>query len=62
MDTTKMLAELEREVYNKNYLKATILKEYLTILNSYTTEELFRNSKYDILSIERIVNYWKGIE
>ena len=62
MDITKILAELEREIYNKNYLKAIVLKEYLTILNSYTAEELYRNSKYDRLSIDRIVNYWEGVE
>ena len=61
MDVTKILAELEREIYNKNYLKAIVLKEYLKILNQYSVDELYRNSKYDRLSIERIVNYWKGI-
>ena len=62
MDLTKILAELEREVYNMNYLRADVLKEYLKILNSYSVDELYRSSKYDRLSIERIVNYWKGIE
>ena len=58
---TQILAELEREVFNKNYLKAIVLKEYLQILNSYTVEELCSNSKYDRLSIEQIVNYWRGL-
>ena len=62
MDITQILAELEREIYNKNYLRAVVLKDYLRILNSYTAEELYRKSKYDLLSIERISNYWKGIE
>ena len=61
MDITKILAELEREIHNKNYLKAVVLKEYLKILNSYSVDELCSNSKYDRLSIDRIVNYWKGI-
>ena len=62
MDLTKILAELEREIHNKNYLKAIVLKEYLKILNSYSVDELYRNSKYDKLSIDRIVNYWEGVE
>ena len=62
MNLTQILSELEREIYNKNYLKAIVLKDYLEILNSYSVDELCRNSKYDRLSIERIKNYWKGIE
>ena len=62
MDFTKLLAELEREVYNKNYLKAIVLKEYLKILNSYSVDELEQNSKYCREDICKIANYWKGIE
>ena len=61
MDVTKILAELEREIYNKNYLKAVVLKEYLEILNQYSVDELEQYSKFNRLSIERICNYWKGI-
>ena len=62
MDFTKVLAELEREVYNKNYLKAIVLKEYLKILNSYSVDELEQFSKYSREDIRKIANYWKGIE
>ena len=62
MDFTKMLAELEREVYNKNYLKAIVLKEYLKILNSYSVDELEQYSKYSRGDILKIANYWKGVD
>ena len=61
MDLTQILAELEREVYNKNYLKATVLKEYLKILNSYSVDELEQYSKYSREDIQKIYNFWKGI-
>ena len=61
MDFTKILAELEREVYNKHFLKAIVLKEYLKILNSYSVDELEQNSKYSRSDILKIHNYWKGI-
>ena len=62
MEFTKMLAELEREIYNKHYLKAEKLKEYLKILNSYSVNELEHYSKYCRGDILKIANYWKGIE
>ena len=62
MDLTKLLAELEREIYNKNYLKAIVLKEYLKTLNSYSVDELEHYSKYSRGDILKIANYWKGIE
>ena len=62
MDFTKLLAELEREVYNKNYLKAIVLKEYLKILNSYSVNELEHYSKYSRADIRKIYDYWRGVE
>ena len=59
---TKLLAELEREVYNKHYLRAEELKEYLKILNRYDVDELEQNSKYSREDICKIANYWKGVE
>ena len=62
MDLTKLLAELETEIYLKHYLKAEKLKEYLKILNSYNVDELEHFSKYSRGDILKIRNYWKGIE
>ena len=62
MDLTQILAELEREIYNKNYLKAVVLKEYLKILNSYSVDELKQYSKYSRADILKIYNFWKGVE
>ena len=62
MDLTNLLAKLEREIYNKHYLKAEELKEHLKILNSYSVDELEFYSKYSSLDILKIANYWKGIE
>ena len=59
---TKLLAELEREIYNKNYLKAIVLKEYLKTLNSYSVDELEQYSKYSRSDVRKIYNYWKGVE
>ena len=61
MDFTILLAELEREVYNKHFLKAEKLKEYLKILNSYSVDELEHYSKYSREDILKIANYWKGL-
>ena len=62
MDFTNLLAELEREIYNKHYLKATVLKEYLKTLNSYSVDELEQYSKYSREDIRKIVNFWRGVE
>ena len=62
MDFTKLLAELETEIYLKHYLKATVLKEYLKTLNSYSVNELEQFSKYSRSDIVKIANYWKGVE
>ena len=62
MDFTKLLSELEREIYNKHFLKAIVLKEYLKILNSYSVDELEHYSKYSRGDILKIYNFWKGIE
>ena len=62
MNLTKLLAELETEIYLKHYLKAEELKEHLKILNSYSVDELEQFSKYSRSDITKIYNYWKGIE
>ena len=62
MDLTKLLAELETEIYLKHYLKAEKLKEYLKILNSYNVDELVEYSKYSRGDILKIRNYWGGLE
>ena len=62
MDLTKLLAELETEIYLKHYLKAEKLKEHLKELNSYNVDELEHFSKYSRGDILKIRNYWKGIE
>ena len=62
MEFTKMLAELEREIYNKHYLKAEDLKEHLKELNSHTIDELKQFSKYSREDILKIANYWGGLE
>ena len=62
MDFTKILAELEREVYNKHFLKAEKLKEYLKTLNKYNIDELEQFSKYSRSDILKIANYWKGVD
>ena len=62
MDLTKLLAELETEIYLKHYLKAEELKEYLNTLNSYNIDELEHYSKYSRGDILKIYNFWKGIE
>ena len=59
---TKLLAELETEIYLKHYLKAEELKEHLKALNSYNVDELEHYSKYSRADILKIANYWKGIE
>ena len=61
MDLTKLLAELETEIYLKHYLKAEELKEHLKILNSYSVNELEHYSKYCRADILKIYNYWKGL-
>ena len=61
MDFTKILAELEREVYNKHFLKAEKLKEHLKVLNNYSVDELEQYSKYSMEDICKIANYWKGL-
>ena len=62
MDLTKLLAELETEIYLKHYLKAAELKEHLKILNSYNVDELEQFSKFSRADILKISNYLKGIE
>ena len=62
MDFTKMLAELETEIYLKHYLKAEELKEHLKELNSYSVDELEHYSKYSRGDILKIRNYWGGLE
>ena len=62
MNLTKLLAELETEIYLKHYLKAEKLKEYLKILNSYSVDELEHYSKYSRGDILKIANYWKGVD
>ena len=62
MDLTKLLAELETEIYLKHYLKAEELQEHLNELNSYTVDELEQYSKYSREDICKIANYWKGVE
>ena len=59
---TKLLAELETEIYLKHYLKAEELVEHLKELNSYSVDELEHYSKYSRSDILKIANYWKGIE
>ena len=62
MDLTKLLAELETEIYLKHFLKAEKLKEYLNVLNSYNVDELEQFSKYSREDILKIANYWKGVD
>ena len=62
MDLTNLLAKLEREIYNKHFLKAEELKEHLKALNSYNVDELEPHSKHSRADILKIANYWKGIE
>ena len=62
MDFTKILAELETEIYLKHYLKAEELKEHLNTLNSHTIDELKQFSKYSREDILKIANYWGGVE
>ena len=62
MDFTKLLAELETEIYLKHYLKAEELKEHLKELNSYSVNELEHYSKYSRSDILKIRNYWGGLE
>ena len=62
MDLTKLLAELETEIYLKHYLKAAELKEHLKILNSYSVDELEQFSKFSRADILKIANYWGGME
>ena len=59
---TKLLAELETEIYLKHYLKAEELKEHLKALNSYNVDELEQFSKYSRSDILKIANYWKGVD
>ena len=59
---TKILAELETEIYLKHYLKAEELKEHLNTLNSHTIDELEHYSKYSREDIHKIRNYWGGLE
>ena len=62
MDFTKLLAELEREIYNKHFLKAAELKEHLKELNSHSVGELEQYSKYSREDIRKIADYWRGVE
>ena len=62
MDFTKLLAELETEIYLKHFLKAEELKEHLNVLNSHTIDELKQFSKYSREDILKIANYWGGLE
>ena len=59
---TKLLAELETEIYLKHYLKAEKLKEHLKALNRYNVDELEQFSKYSRSDILKIANYWKGVD
>ena len=59
---TKLLAELETEIYLKHYLKAEELREHLKELNRHNVDELEQYSKYSRGDILKIANYWKGIE
>ena len=59
---TKLLAELETEIYLKHYLRAEELKEHLNVLNSYNVDELEQYSKYSREDICKIANYWKGVD
>ena len=62
MDFTKLLAELETEIFLKHYLKAEELIKHLKILNSYSVDELEQFSKYSREDILKIANYWGGVE
>ena len=62
MDLTKLLAELETEIYLQHYLKAEELKKHLKTLNSFSVNELEHYSKYSREDIRKIANYWGGLE
>ena len=62
MDFTNLLVALEREIYNKHFLKAEELKEHLKALNSYNVDELEQYSKYSREDVLKIYNYWRGVE
>ena len=59
---TKLLAELETEIYLKHYLRAEELKEHLKTLNRYNIDELEQYSKFSRADILKIYNYWRGVE
>ena len=62
MNLNKYLAILESEMLCKNLHKSADVLSALAVINLYTKTDLFHLSDFKEEEIERICNYWKGVE
>ena len=62
MNLNKELALLEAEMICKNLHKSNDVLSALAEIKQYDYEELCRLSDFKEEEIERILNYWKGVE
>lgn len=62
MKLNKELAVLEAEMICRNLHKSNDVLSALAVINLYTKLDLFHLSDFKEEEIERILNYWKGVE
>ena len=62
MNLNKELALLESEMICKNLHKSADVLQALAVINLYSKSDLFCLSDFKEEEIERILNYWKGVE
>ena len=62
MNLNRYLAVLEAEMICKNLHKSADVLSALAVINLYTKIDLLHLSDFKEDEIERILNYWKGVE
>ena len=62
MNLNKELAVLEAEMICKNLHKSEDVLQALAVINLYSKIDLLHLSDFKTDEIDRILNYWKGVE
>ena len=62
MNLNRYLAVLEAEMICRNLHKSADVLSALAVINLYTKIDLLHLSDFKEDEIERILNYWKGVE
>ena len=62
MNLNKEIALLEAEMFCKGLHKSNDVLSALAVINLYAKTDLFHLSDFKEEEIERICNYWKGVE